>query len=231
MMTLPSPDNTFTVMSVTFTDFFRGLLIIIPPIVILYWLMGLLEEDLEEKDLFISFVWGIFGGNFAGLFRYLTTSVPIMYLVGIPLLEESLKGIYVIRLRNSTELSLVSRLYIFGLAVGATSVYITEMSPYEMVSTPLAFLSLFSGALAYTMLHAANGGLIGLFTVRGKNLYGISLALGNNFMYKILQVGLIIIGLEYATPEVMALYALPTFLYVTTTIKRMSKKSSRKNRI
>ena len=71
------------VMSVTFTDFFRSLLIIIPPIAVLYWLMGLLEEDVEEKDLFISFVWGVFGGIFAGFFRYLTTTVPIMYLASI----------------------------------------------------------------------------------------------------------------------------------------------------
>lgn len=219
------------VMSVTFTDFFRSLLIIIPPIAVLYWLMGLLEEDVEEKDLFISFVWGVFGGIFAGFFRYLTTTVPIMYLASIPLLEESLKGIYVIRLRGSSEISLISRLYVFGLAVGATSVYITEMSPYEMVSAPLAYLSLFSEAIAYTMLHAANGGLIGLFTIQGKNLQGIGLALVNNFIYKVLQIGLIIIGLEYATPEIMALYAIPTFLYVTITIKRASQKRSRKNRI
>lgn len=219
------------VMSVTFTDFFRSLLIIIPPIAVLYWLMGLLEEDVEEKDLFISFVWGVFGGIFAGFFRYLTTTVPIMYLASIPLLEESLKGIYVIRLRGSSEISLISRLYVFGLAVGATSVYITEMSPYEMVSAPLAYLSLFSEAIAYTMLHAANGGLIGLFTIQGKNLQGIGLALVNNFIYKVLQIGLIIIGLEYATPEIMAVYAIPTFLYVTITIKRASQKRSRKNRI
>ncbi len=219
------------VMSVTFTDFFRSLLIIIPPIAVLYWLIGLLEEDVEEKDLFISFVWGVFGGIFAGFFRYLTTTVPIMYLASIPLLEESLKGIYVIRLRGSSEISLISRLYVFGLAVGATSVYITEMSPYEMVSAPLAYLSLFSEAIAYTMLHAANGGLIGLFTIQGKNLQGIGLALVNNFIYKVLQIGLIIIGLEYATPEIMALYAIPTFLYVTITIKRASQKRSRKNRI
>lgn len=219
------------VMSVTFTDFFRSLLIIIPPIAVLYWLMGLLEEDVEEKDLFISFVWGVFGGIFAGFFRYLTTTVPIMYLASIPLLEESLKGIYVIRLRGSSEISLISRLYVFGLAVGATSVYITEMSPYEMVSAPLAYLSLFSEAIAYTTLHAANGGLIGLFTIQGKNLQGIGLALVNNFIYKVLQIGLIIIGLEYATPEIMAVYAIPTFLYVTITIKRASQKRSRKNRI
>ena len=136
-----------------------------------------------------------------------------------------------IRLRGSSEISLISRLYVFGLAVGATSVYITEMSPYEMVSAPLAYLSLFSEAIAYTTLHAANGGLIGLFTIQGKNLQGIGLALVNNFIYKVLQIGLIIIGLEYATPEIMAVYAIPTFLYVTITIKRASQKRSRKNRI
>jgi len=218
------------VIVVPFADFFRSLIIIIPPVIILYWLMGTLEEDLEERALFISFIWGILAGIFAGLFRYMTTSVPIMYLIGIPLMEESLKGVYIIRLKSSNEIDLVSRLYAFGLALGATSIYITEMSPYIMVNVSLALLFLFSEAIAYTMLHATNGGLIGLFTAKGKNLYGMGLALVNNFVYKTLQVSLVIVGLELAAPAIMALYTFPTFLYITMTIKRLSKKNLQKRK-
>lgn len=215
--------------AIAFLDFARSLAIVVPSILLLYWLMGRLEERVREESLFVSFLWGTLGGILLGYFNlYLTGALGtylLNYLFSIPLVEESAKGVYVLKLRGLKSVEIVSRNYAFGLALGTASVFIFESSPYRVVGSEIlyvAFVLLY--ALSYMMLHATNGAIIGLYTYLGKGPYGLGIALLNNVGYKLIFYSILIMLSKYELKNLvlilMILYVIPGFYFMTKKIVR-----------
>ncbi|MCD6503202.1 MAG: hypothetical protein J7K58_03095 [Euryarchaeota archaeon] len=215
---------------IAFLDFARSLAIIAPAIALLYWLMGRLETHVKEERLFVSFLWGTLGGILLGYFNlFLTRTMGtylLNYFLSIPLLEESAKGMYVLKLRGLKSIEIVSRTYSFGIALGTASVFVFESSPYSVSGSVLLYIVLvFLYALSYMMLHATNGALIGLYTYLGKGPRGIGIALVNNVGYKLLFYALLLFfsvyGLENMALGLIVAYTVPGFYLMT---KKLVKK-------
>jgi hypothetical protein len=204
---------------------------IIPALFILF--IGLKGYDglYKEKNVFLSFVFGIISGVIAAIIEIITLSIGFLIIILFPILEQILKLMILNIRRLQREKSSV--IYGLSLGLGFGSVFTPIsliLANFETESIILIF-SVLIGSIGIILLHGATGIILGYGVFSGKILkyYIFTIIIHIPFTTWFLLTGYYKIE---QTQILLIIYGLIAYWYASSKImKKILKRNSRKNKV
>jgi hypothetical protein len=193
---------------------------IIPALILLYISLKGYEGHYKDKNIFLSFVFGIIAGFISAIIEIFTVAVGILFIVLFPILEQLFKTIIL----NIGRLQEKRATVVYGLSLGLGfgSIFVPLSLIVANIQTVdlFLFISVVVGSIGIILFHGATGTLLGYGVYSGTLLkYFITTVLlhlpvtgwfflTDYYDVEYLQVGLILYGFVvywYATRRIMPL--------------------------
>jgi len=191
---------------------------IIPALILLYISLKGYEGHYKDKNIFLSFVFGIIAGFISAIIETFTVAIGILFIILFPILEQLFKTIIL----NIGRLQEKRATVVYGLSLGLgfgsifvpLSIIMANIQPFDFY----LFISVIIGSIGIIMFHGATGIFIGYGVYLGKLLKYFIITilvhlpltswffLTDYYDVEYLQVGIILYGLIvywYATKKIM----------------------------
>lgn len=193
---------------------------IIPALILLYINLKGYEGHYKDKNIFLSFVFGIIAGFISAIIEIFTVAIGILFIILFPILEQLFKTIIL----NIGRLQEKRATVVYGLSLGLgfgsifvpLSIIMANILPVDL----FLFISVIVGSIGIILFHGATGILLGYGVYSGTllNYFIITVLLHlpvtgwffltDYYDVEYLQVGIILYGLIiywYATKKIMPL--------------------------
>lgn len=193
---------------------------IIPALILLYISLKGYEGHYKDKNIFLSFVFGIITGFISAIIETFTVAIGILFIILFPILEQLFKTIIL----NIGRLQEKRATVVYGLSLGLgfgsifvpLSIIVANIQTVDL----FLFISVIVGSIGLILFHGATGILLGYGIYSGAllNYFIITVLLHlpvtgwffltDYYDVEYLQVGIIVYGLIvylYSTKKIMPL--------------------------